>query len=96
MAPGHERGFGYLSNVAIDQHVRERGRENELSVVVAAHLACLALASMKAHAAQRDDRDPTRRRADHRRRRTRRRAVLCTHRGDLSSVRYIARLSPAA
>ena len=27
MAPGYERGFGYLSNVAIDQHVSQRGRE---------------------------------------------------------------------
>ena len=37
MAPGYERGFGYLSNVAIDQHVTQRGRDNDLSVVVAAH-----------------------------------------------------------
>jgi cyanophycinase len=43
MAPGHERGFGYLSNVAIDQHVRERGRENDLSVVVAAHPGLLGV-----------------------------------------------------
>jgi cyanophycinase len=43
MAPGPERGFGYLSNVAIDQHVRERGRENDLSVVVAAHPGLLGV-----------------------------------------------------
>jgi cyanophycinase len=43
MAPGHERGFGYLSNVAIDQHVSERGRENDLSVVVAAHPGLLGI-----------------------------------------------------
>jgi cyanophycinase len=43
MAPGHERGFGYLSNVAIDQHVSERGREKDLSVVVAAHPGLLGI-----------------------------------------------------
>jgi cyanophycinase len=43
MAPGRERGFGYLSNVAIDQHVSERGRENDLSVIVAAHPGLLGI-----------------------------------------------------
>jgi cyanophycinase len=43
MAPGYERGFGYLSNVAIDQHVRERDREKDLSVVVAAHPGLLGV-----------------------------------------------------
>jgi cyanophycinase len=43
MSPGHERGFGYLSNVAIDQHVSERGRENDLSVIVAAHPGLLGI-----------------------------------------------------
>jgi cyanophycinase len=43
MSPGHERGFGYLSNAAIDQHVGERGRENDLSVVVASHPGLLGV-----------------------------------------------------
>ena len=43
MAPGYEHGFGYLSNVAIDQHVTQRGRENDLSVVVAAHPGLLGV-----------------------------------------------------
>jgi cyanophycinase len=43
MAPGYERGFGYLSNVAIDQHVTQRGRERDLSVVVAAHPGLLGI-----------------------------------------------------
>lgn len=37
MSPGHERGFGFLSNVAVDQHVSQRGRENDLTKVIAAH-----------------------------------------------------------
>ena len=43
MARGYERGFGYLSNVAIDQHVTQRGRERDLSVVVAAHPGLLGI-----------------------------------------------------
>jgi cyanophycinase len=43
MAPGYEHGFGYLSNVAIDQHVSQRGRGNDLSVVVAAHPGLLGV-----------------------------------------------------
>lgn len=43
MAPGYERGFGYLSNVAIDQHVSQRDRENDLSSVVAAHPGLLGI-----------------------------------------------------
>jgi cyanophycinase-like exopeptidase len=43
MAPGFERGFGYLSNVAIDQHVAQRDREDDLSVVVAAHPGLLGI-----------------------------------------------------
>lgn len=34
MAPGHETGFGFLRGVAIDQHVLERGREEDLLGVV--------------------------------------------------------------
>jgi cyanophycinase len=37
MAKGHERGFGFLPNSAIDQHVSERHREHDLEAVVAAH-----------------------------------------------------------
>ena len=43
MAPGHERGFGYLTNVAIDQHVSARGRESDLAQVVAAHPGLLGI-----------------------------------------------------
>ncbi len=43
MAPGYERGFGYLSNVAIDQHVTQRGRDDDLSVVIAAHPGLLGI-----------------------------------------------------
>jgi cyanophycinase len=43
MAPGYERGFGYLTNVAIDQHVAQRDRENDLSVVVAEHPGLLGV-----------------------------------------------------
>jgi cyanophycinase len=43
MAPGYERGFAFLSNVAIDQHVSQRDRENDLSVVVAAHPGLLGI-----------------------------------------------------
>lgn len=37
IAPGHERGFGFLRNVAIDQHIVTRRREADLSRVVALH-----------------------------------------------------------
>jgi cyanophycinase len=43
MAPGYERGFGFLTNVAIDQHVSQRGRENDLSAVIAAHPGLLGI-----------------------------------------------------
>jgi cyanophycinase len=43
MAPGYERGFGFLSNVAIDQHVSQRGRENDLATVVAAQPGLLGV-----------------------------------------------------
>jgi len=43
MSPGHERGFGFLSNVAIDQHVSQRGRENDLTQVIAAHPGLLGV-----------------------------------------------------
>ncbi|HUX66092.1 MAG TPA: cyanophycinase [Terriglobales bacterium] len=43
MAPGHETGFGLFTNVAIDQHVDARHRENDLAVVMAAHPRLLGL-----------------------------------------------------
>jgi cyanophycinase len=35
MSPGHERGFAYVSNVAIDQHVNTRLRDHDLSRLIA-------------------------------------------------------------
>jgi cyanophycinase len=43
MAPGHERGFGFLRNVAIDQHIGTRGREADMARVVAAHPGLLGI-----------------------------------------------------
>lgn len=36
MAPGYEEGFGFLRNVAIDQHIDTRRREADLKPVIAA------------------------------------------------------------
>jgi cyanophycinase len=43
MAPGHEEGFALFTNVAIDQHVDARGRENDLAVVMKAHPGLLGV-----------------------------------------------------
>lgn len=45
MAPGHEIGFGFLTNATIDQHVDVRHRENDLAAVIKAHpdLLCFGL-----------------------------------------------------
>src|SRR5258708_31719427 len=43
MAKGHERGFGFLPNSAIDQHVSERHREHDLEPVVASHPKLLGI-----------------------------------------------------
>jgi cyanophycinase len=43
MAKGHERGFGFLPNTAIDQHVSERHREHDLEAVVNAHPKLLGI-----------------------------------------------------
>jgi cyanophycinase len=43
MAKGHEEGFGFLKNTAIDQHVIARKREADLLPVIAAHPALLGL-----------------------------------------------------
>lgn len=37
MASGHEEGFGFLRNVAVDQHLITRGREQDLLQVLAVH-----------------------------------------------------------
>lgn len=37
IAPGYQRGFGYLHNSAIDQHLLKRNRENDLWEVIAKH-----------------------------------------------------------
>jgi len=43
MSTGHEKGFGYLTNVAIDPHVIRRGWEHDLAQVVAAHPGLLGV-----------------------------------------------------
>lgn len=43
MSPGHERGFGLLSNSAIDQHVNTREREHDLVTVIEKHPELLGL-----------------------------------------------------
>ncbi|MDP1750555.1 MAG: cyanophycinase [Reyranella sp.] len=43
MSPGHERGFGFLRNVAIDQHIVVRGRESDLARLVAVHPEILGI-----------------------------------------------------
>lgn len=37
MAAGYEKGFGYLRNSAIDQHLLKRGREKDLWQVISKH-----------------------------------------------------------
>jgi cyanophycinase len=43
MAPGHETGFGFFTNVTIDQHVDARHREDDLAPVMKAHPELLGL-----------------------------------------------------
>jgi cyanophycinase len=43
MAPGYEQGFGYVKNVAIDQHLRTRHREDDLVPVIDAHPGLLGI-----------------------------------------------------
>jgi cyanophycinase len=43
MAKGHEEGFGYLKNVAIDQHLLSRDREADLLPVIEAHPELLGI-----------------------------------------------------
>ena len=43
MARGYEEGFGFLHDVAIDQHLLRRERENDMVAVVTAHPALLGI-----------------------------------------------------
>jgi len=43
MAPGHERGLGFLRGVAVDQHIITRHREGDLEQVVRAHPELLGI-----------------------------------------------------
>ncbi len=43
MSPGHEKGFGFLRNVAVDQHVLARNRLNDLPEVLAKHKQLLGI-----------------------------------------------------
>jgi cyanophycinase len=43
MAPGHEVGFGLITNVTIDQHVDTRKRENDLAPVMKQHPELLGI-----------------------------------------------------
>jgi cyanophycinase len=45
MAPGHEIGFGFFTNVTVDQHVDVRHRENDLAAVIKTHpqLLCFGI-----------------------------------------------------
>jgi cyanophycinase len=43
MAPGHERGFGFLRNAAVDQHLIARGREEDMLEVVERHPGLLGI-----------------------------------------------------
>ena len=43
MSPGHEKGFAYLKNVAVDQHIIARHREKDLSQVIQAHPELLGI-----------------------------------------------------
>ena len=43
MAPGHEQGFGFLRDAAVDQHLIARGRENDMLEVVARYPRLLGI-----------------------------------------------------
>ncbi|MDP1892239.1 MAG: serine hydrolase [Gemmatimonadaceae bacterium] len=43
MAQGYEQGFGYLRDVAIDQHIVARTRQADLQAVITAHPALLGI-----------------------------------------------------
>ena len=43
MAPGYDQGFGFMRNVAVDQHVSARGRLDDLPAVLARHRGLLGI-----------------------------------------------------
>ena len=43
MSPGHEKGFGFLRDVAVDQHVLARNRLNDLPEVLTKHRQLLGI-----------------------------------------------------
>ncbi|HEX9109510.1 MAG TPA: cyanophycinase, partial [Longimicrobiales bacterium] len=43
MAPGHERGLGFLEGVAVDQHIIARHREGDLAAVIKVHPELLGI-----------------------------------------------------
>jgi len=43
MAPGHERGLGFLVNAAVDQHLLTRNRQDDLLEVLAVHPGLLGI-----------------------------------------------------
>ncbi len=43
MAKGYEQGFGYLRDVAVDQHIVARNRQNDLQEVISAHPTLLGI-----------------------------------------------------
>jgi cyanophycinase len=43
MSPGHEQGFGFLRNVAVDQHVMVRNRLNDLPEILRVHPQLLGI-----------------------------------------------------
>lgn len=43
MAPGHEHGFGFLTNAAVDQHLLARNRQNDLLEVIRARPELLGI-----------------------------------------------------
>jgi cyanophycinase len=43
IAPDYMKGFGYLANVAVDQHLLQRHRENDLLSVIDRHPEVLGI-----------------------------------------------------
>ncbi len=43
MAPGYEKGMGFLKQAAVDQHILTRKREHDMAEVVKAHPELLGI-----------------------------------------------------
>ena len=43
MAPGYEQGFGFLHDAAVDQHLSQRGRQNDMLRVIERHPSLLGI-----------------------------------------------------